>query len=145
MIVSKPKSSALIALVIFIIICLAIGGYALRPIINGVGAWYHYFISSLFLLIGIVLLLRQMLSYKIIKFGDKAVAVSYPMRMKSVEFKLKDLDYWKEVIIKTKNDPFQQMEIKFTDFMLKLSVQENSNYDKIKKYLKKRVGKKEIK
>lgn len=145
MIVSKPKSSALIALFVFIIICLAIGGYALRAILNGVGDWYHYLISVLSILIGAVLLLRQMFSYKIMKFGDKAVAVSYPMRMKSIEFKLKEIDYWKEIIIKTKNAPFKQLEIKFEDFLLKLSIQENSNYDKIKKYLKKRVGKKEVK
>jgi len=145
MIVSKPKTTALTALSIFIIICSAIGGYALNIIINGAGAWYHYFVMAITFSIGFVLLIRQVVSYKVIGIGDKVVKVNYSFRFKSNVFKLKDLVSWKETIIQTRNAPFKQLELKFEAFNLKLSVQENTNYDQIYKYLKKRVGKKEVK
>ena len=143
MIISKPKSSALISLGIFIILCFALGGYALRAILNEAGVWYHYLISSLALSVAFILLLRQVLSYKIIKIGEM-VKVSYPFRWKVMEFKLKDIIQWKQIVIKTKNAPFKQLELKFNGYLLKLSVQENTNYESINKYLKKRAGKKEI-
>ncbi len=143
MIISKPKSSALISLGIFIILSFALGGYALRAILNEVGVWYHYLISSLALSVAFILLLRQVLSYKIINIGEM-VKVKYPFRWKVIEFKLKDIIQWKEIVIKTKNAPFKQLELKFNGYLLKLSVQENTNYESINKYLKKRAGKKEI-
>jgi hypothetical protein len=145
MIVSKPKSSALIALSIFTIICLGMGGYALRAILSGLGAWYHYLIASLTLLIALVLIVRQILSYKIIRLGEGRIKVQYPFRGKVKDFNISELFEWKEIVIKTKNAPYKQMELKFDNFLLKLSVQENTNYDQIKKYLKKRVAKKEEK
>lgn len=145
MIVSKPKSTAIISLGIFIIICFGLGSYALRAILNGVGVWYNYISAILFLTIAIILLLRQMLSYKIIKVGDNMLKVSYLLRWQTKAYNIKDIEHWKEVVIKTKNAPFKQLEIKFNGFLLKLTVQENTNYDQIRKYLKKRVSKKEKK
>lgn len=145
MIISKPKSTALTALGIFIIICLAVGGYAFRAIINTTGEWYHYAIASISLLIGFVLLIRQIFTYKIVLIGEKSIKINYPLRWKSIEFKIKELIEWSETIIETKNSPFKRMELKFDGFLLKLSVQENTNYDRINRLLKKRVAKKEIK
>ncbi len=145
MIVSKPKSSALISLGIFTVLCFAIGGYALRAIINNVGMWYHYLAAILFLSVAAMLVLRQLLTYKIIYVGENKIKVTYPIRFKTKELNNKDIMYWKEEVIKTKNAPFKQLEIKFDGFLLKLSIQENTNYEQIKKYLKKRVSKKEVK
>ena len=144
MIISKPKSTALLALGIFMIICFAMGGYALRAILNGVGIWYHYIITTLTLLIALILLIRQVLSYKVVLIGDKSVKISFPLRGKSISYKFNELIHWKETIIETKNAPFKQMELKFNDYILKMSVQESTNYDVIKNYLKKKALKKEL-
>ena len=145
MIVSKPKTTALTALSIFIIICIAIGGYSLNLILDGAGAWYLYLITTLTFSVGLVLLIRQVVSYKVISLGDGVVKVDYTLRFKSKAFKLKDLIFWKETIIKTKNAPFKQLELSFELVNLKLSIQENTNYEQIYKFLKKRVAKKMIK
>lgn len=145
MIISKPKSRALTALGIFIIICFAVGGYALRAVVNNVGEWYHYVIASISLIIGFVLFIRQLFTYKVILINEKSIKINYALRWKSIEFKLAELIEWKETIIETKNSPFKQLVLKFNKFLLKLSVQENTNYDKIYKFLKKRVAKREIK
>lgn len=145
MIVSKPKTSALTALSIFIIICIGIGAYSLNVILNEAEAWYHYLVTAITFSIGFILLIRQVISYKVISIGDKGVEVNYSFRFSSKVFKLKDLVSWKETIIKTRNAPFKQLDLKFEAFKLNLSVQENTNYDQIYKYLKKRVAKKMIK
>lgn len=143
MIVSKPKSTALISLGIFIIISFASGSYALSAILNKGGFWYHYLIAILFLSIAIVLLLRQLFTYKTISIGAKKIKVNYPFRGSMKELVINDIIWWNETIIKTKNAPFKQLEIKFDKFLLKLSIQENTHYDQIKKYLKKRARGKE--
>ena len=103
MIISKPKSAALIALGIFIVLCFAIGGYAIRSINNGVGVWYHYAVAFITLLIASILLIRQIVSYKVIAIGDKAITINFPLRGKSKKNSLSELIYWKETIIETKN------------------------------------------
>jgi len=144
MIISKPKPTALIALGIFIVICFGVGGYALNDILNQTAGWFAHTVAIIALSLAILLLIRQLLSYKIVHIGD-VVNIQYPFRFQKKTFKLKELISWKETIIKTKNDPFKQLAIVFDNFRLKISVQENTNYDKIYKFLRKRVGKKEIK
>ncbi len=143
MIVSKPKPTALIALGIFIIICFGVGGYALNNVLNNTAGWFGYVISFTMLPLAIILLIRQLLSYKTVQIGD-LVRVAYPFRFHKKEAKLKELASWKQTIIKTKNDPFKQLTLTFKNFTLKLSVQENTNYEQIYKFLKKRASKKEV-
>ncbi len=144
MIVSKPKSTALIALGIFIIICFGVGGYAFNNVLNNSAGWLGYIVAGFFLPLGIILLLRQLVSYKIVHMGD-VIKISYPFRFQQKQQKLKNLVCWKQTIIKTKNDPFKQLELKFDNLVLKLSLQENTNYEQIIKFLKRRVSKKEQK
>ena len=80
----------------------------------------------------------------IVKCCVLRVKISYPLRLKKMEFRLKEMLYWNEKIIKTKNDPFKQIVLKFDRYSLNMSVQENTNYEQIRTYLKKRFAKKEI-
>lgn len=145
MIVSKPKPNALIALGLFIVLNLVAGVYALNTLFNNDGHWYHYAMTAVNLPLGIMLLIRQLITYKVISIGDNRLSVMYPLRGAQQHFNLMELVSWKEEIIKTKNAPFRQLEIQFDNFLLKLTIQENTHYEQILKYLKKRAGKKEIK
>lgn len=144
MIISKPKPTALIALGIFIIICFGVGGYALNNIFNNAAGWFGYTVAIITLSLAVLLLIRQLLSYKIVQIGD-IIRIKYPFRFQNKKHNFKELISWEQTIIKTKNDPFKQITMDFDGFKLKISVQESSNYDKIYKFLKKRVPKKEIK
>ncbi|MCF6359782.1 MAG: hypothetical protein L3J29_03375 [Cyclobacteriaceae bacterium] len=143
MIVSKPKPTALIALGVFILICFGVGGYALNNVLNNIDGWFGYTVAFIMLPLAFILLIRQLLSYKTVQVGD-VLKVSYPFRFHKKEMRFKELISWKQTIIKTKNDPFKQLALTFENFTLKLSVQENTNYERIYKFLKKRAGKKEI-
>jgi hypothetical protein len=144
MIISKPKPTALIALGVFIIICFGTGGYALNNVLSGTAGWFGYTVAIFTLGLGFVLLLRQLLSYKVVKIAE-TIIVNYPFRLQTKTLKLKELNYWKQTIIKTKNDPFKQLELSFDNYSLKLSIQENMNYDQIHKFLRKKASRKEEK
>lgn len=142
MIVSKPKSQALFAIGVFIIICLSLGGYNLKLLLEGSTWFFNWIMTIVFLLIGGILLLRQLFNYKVISLGNEKVQVWYPLRFRTHRGNLKDMDYWEETIIQTKTGIFKQLEIKFPQRSIKMSIQENTNYDEAANYLKKKQPKK---
>ncbi|MCB0495499.1 MAG: hypothetical protein KDC79_05155 [Cyclobacteriaceae bacterium] len=144
MIVSKPKLSALLALGIFSFISISVGAYALSIIMDDRGLWYHYVISGVFLSVGLVLFIRQLLSYKLVSIGDNKLRAAFPFKGIKKEYSLADIVSWKEEVIKTKNASFRQLEVQFDDFLLKLTIQENTQYEQILGYLKKKVSKKQV-
>lgn len=143
MIVSKPKPSALAALGIFILICLSVGLYFLQISVREGGLWYQYLGVFILLSVSFMLFLRQIVGYKIVSIGDNKFIVKYPLIGKRRELKAMQLVSWKEVVVKTKSAPFRQLEIRFSDFLLKLTIQENTSYEQVLNYLKKKLGKKE--
>lgn len=145
MIISKPKPNALIAMGTFVVLMLTLGLYALNSILNGNSAWYQIVAAGITLPLGVLLAIRQLLSYKIVQVGDNKVIARYPFKNSRKEFSIKDMIHWKEEVIKTKNAPFKQIELKFQNDTLKLTIQENTGYEDILKYLRKKATKKEVK
>ena len=142
MIVSKPKSQALFAIGIFVIICFLLGGYNFKLILDGSTWFFNWIMAIVFLLIAFILLLRQLFNYKIISIGNEKVQVWYPLRFRTIRGNLKDMQFWEETIIQTKTGIFKQLEIKFPQRSIKMSVQENTNYFDAVNYLKKKQAKK---
>lgn len=142
MVVSKPKSQALFAIGVFVVICFALGGYNLKLLLEGSTWFFNWAMAIVFLPIGLVLSLRQLLNYKIISLGNQKVQVWYPLRFRTIRGNLKDMDYWEETIIQTKTGVFKQLEIKFPQRSIKLSVQENTAYSEAVNYLKKKQPRK---
>jgi hypothetical protein len=142
MVVSKPKSQALFAISVFVIICFALGGYNLSSIIQGSTWFFNWAMAIVFLPIALILLLRQLFNYKIISLGNEKAQVWYPLRFRTIRGNLKDIEYWEETIIQTKTGIFKQLEIKFPQRSIKMSLQENTNYKEAVNYLKKKQAKK---
>lgn len=139
MIVSKPKFSALFSLGIFILVSLSIGGYNLSLIMQGKGWWLSYILASLFLPLGLLILLRQLWAFKILKFADNKLEVVYPLRFSKKIVSLKNLKYWEETLIKTGTGMFKQIDLVFDQLKVGLSMQENSNYNSVVGYLGKKA------
>ena len=112
MVVSKPKSQALFAIGGFVTICFMLGGYNLKLLIEGSTWFFNWLMAIVFLLIGFILLLRQLFNYKIISIGNEKVQVWYPLRFRTIRGNLRDIDFWEETIIQTKTGIFKQLEIK---------------------------------
>lgn len=147
MIVSKPKRSTIFSLGVVTII--VIGGlfYAVNQL-RGVAspAVWQYIIIAVLMLTASLLLHKLLFNYKVLKIGENKFHVYYPFRFyKSVQ-SLKDLGAWQETIINTNKTEFRQLKIVFlTKGYVKISNQENSDYDKVINYLRKKAPKKQVK
>ena len=142
MIVSKPKSQALFAIGVFIVICFSLGGYNFMFITNGSAGLFNYAMAIVFLLLAHVFMIRQMFNYKIISIGNDKIQVWYPLRFRTIRTSLKDLVHWEETIIQTKTGLFKQLEITFPKKTIKMSLQENTLYKEAVNYFKKKQSNK---
>lgn len=144
MLVSKPKINALLAIGVFAVICLSLSLVNLNIIFQGGSRWYNYLIVLTVLPMALVIIVRQLINYKVISAGKNSIKVVYPFMKKSFTITLKDLVSWEETVIKTKNDHFKELTLLSDRHRLKLSIQENTNYEKIKNYLIKNAGGKKV-
>ncbi len=142
MIVSKPKKQALFAIGMFMLICFSLGGYNLSLILQGSTWWFNYLMAGIFLPVGLVLLLRQLVNYKVISVGNDKIQVWYPLRFRVLRMPLHQLEYWQETIIQTKTGIFKQLELVFPQKTVKMSFQENTRYQEVVNYFKKKLAKK---
>lgn len=144
MIISKPKYSTLFSLVIFLAIAY---GLVIFTLINFMSAEqkavYQYAILILISPIAIGVTIKILYSYKTIKIGRGKLVIHYPFRFKSLDFKLRQIEKWEETIIKAGSNVIKELSITFEDqVQVKLTKQENSAYEEIINYLKKKCPKK---
>lgn len=145
MIVSRPKTNALFAIFVFLMICFSLGIVNLNIVLEGDGQWFNYTIVIITFLIGFSILIKQLIGFKIITVGEGTFKVAKPFLLGGYQFKLKDILSWEETVIKTKNGEFKELTIsQDSGKKLKLTLQENTNYIKVIAYLQKKAGKKRV-
>ena len=136
MIVSRPKSSALFALTVFIIIALSIAYAGMQNVLlSGEWKWYNYIALYFFGPMAFVLAVRMLVNFKVIKIGKDRIELWYPFRLLKKKYTVKDISLWKENTVKTGKSKFRELEIRLGKRKVKLSHQENSAYDQILSYL----------
>ncbi|REE01600.1 hypothetical protein [Marinoscillum furvescens] len=146
MIVSKPKTNTLTALTIFLI--LIFGSFFV--LLDSLLSSESYFIVKLILapvvlVIGLVVLGKLLGAIKIVKLGDNKLQIFYPISRLKVEVKVPDILGYREEVIATKNGEFREVKILYTKKkILKLSNRENTEYDAVVRYLKKKVKVKKV-
>ena len=146
MIVSKPKLNALFAIGLFVLISFSLGFINLNIIIQGGARWYNFLIVFTILPLALIILIRQLAGYKIITIDKDTIKVAHPFLLKGFGFKAKEITGWEETVIKTKNGFFRELSIHTeTNNLLKLTLQENSNYEKVKDFLQKKATGKKMK
>ena len=96
----------------------------------------------IFLPIAAILIIRQIINYKIITIGNDKIQVWYPFRFNTVRVSLGLMEYWQETIIQTKTGIFKQLDIVFHGKTIKMSIQENSSYSDAVNYFKKKYSRK---
>src|SRR5690606_31980051 len=137
MIISKPRGNTLFALSMFLLICFGLLGYTAYNFLNNEQRfWYQYTIILIITPIALVVLWKTILSYKIIRLGKGKMSVKYPFFFKEKVFYMKDLESWKEEIIKTQGTAFRELKMNFKNGAVALSSQENGEYNKIHSYVR---------
>jgi hypothetical protein len=113
-------------------------------IINKTSAWYNYVIAALLLPIGLFVLYKIFIRYKIIRAGNNSIDISYPVLKQVEKYSLQSIVAWRENIIKTgKNSVYKQLEILMDD-KKRISVghKEHTEYVRLVQYLQQKVPKK---
>jgi len=147
MITSRPKRQTVFSLGIFTTVIMVGLVYSWIQLVKlqEVPTW-RYVVVGLLLLTASLLLHKLIFNYKVIKISHDKVHIYYPFRFfKSVQ-DIKDLGAWQETVIDTKKDEYKQLKLVFVNKgFVKISNQENSEYDKVYKYIKRKAPKKEVK
>lgn len=146
MIVSKPRTSTLTSLGLFLLLVFGLAGATIISMKNSeVDYWYHYLFLAVLLSAGIGLLIKMIVSYKIISIGKGKLNVNYPARFNQKSYSINNIKQWQEVRIKTISGLYQQLEILFNNNeKLTVSRQEHTFYDQIMSYLHQKAPKKKI-
>jgi hypothetical protein len=113
-------------------------------IINKTSAWYNYVIAALLLPIGLFVLYKIFIRYKIIRAGNNSIDISYPVLRQVEKYSLQSIVAWRENIIKTgKNSVYKQLEI-LMDNKKRISIghKEHTEYVRLVQYLQQKVPKK---
>ena len=147
MIISRPKIQTVFSLTVFTTVILVSLFYFSIPLLkfSDVPAW-RYFVAGILLLTASLLLHKLIFDYKIIKISHDRVHIYYPFRFFKTVQDIKALGAWQQTIINTKKSEFRQLKLVFVNKgYVKISNQENSEYDKIYQYIKRKAPKKEVK
>jgi len=140
MIYSKPKRSTLFPLMAFMLLTLLVVYWALGPVLQGQAvAWYSWLVGGLVALVFLTVAIKTITDFKHIQVGQGSIKVRYPLILRNKAFETEQLAYWSEAIIKTKSGVYKQLELHFeAKKRLSISLQQNTEYDKIKNYLDKK-------
>ncbi len=144
MLVSKPNLKTLSSLMTFLLLNFGImlyvyfdsGSLAAMPI-------YKIILVGLLAIVGILIIIKMVGAYKVVTVDKQKIHVKYPLKFTQLKTNLKALDYWQESIIKTNRSLFKEIKMHFnTNKTIKITYQENTNYDKLRAYLQKHAAKK---
>lgn len=144
MIISKPKPNTLFSLGVFLAVIYSLLLFIVNSAVeSNLFRWYHIAGIGVLGPIALGVSLKTLFGYKIIKIGDNKVSVYFPLRFSTKVYSLKTLVHWGEITIKTAAAPYHQVELLFENGKkVKIGKQENSNYDKVLNYFKKKHAKK---
>ncbi len=146
MIESKPKRNTIFALFMSTIMTGGGSFYFMSDILGGETETWRFIVLAILLLSTSVLLYKLIFNYKVIKISHDIIHVYYPFRFFRSSQPVKDLGAWQETIIETKSGIFKELKLVFDKKgFVKITNQENSDYDKVYKYIKKKAAKKEVK
>ncbi len=144
MVVSKPQLKTLISFSLFLAITAVVFAMNVVSIMNDTAAWYNYVIATALLPIGLFVLFKIFIRFKIIRAGNNSIDISYPVLMQTEKYPLQSIVAWRENIIKTgKNSVYKQLEI-LMDNKKRISIghKEHTEYARLVQYLQQKIPKK---
>ena len=107
-------------------------------------AWYNYLVVIALLPIGLFVLYRIFIRYKILQLGNNQIQIDYPVLRQSKKYVINQIVAWRENKVKTgKNSEYKELQILFSDKnKLTVSHKEHTEYARIVQYLMQKAEKK---
>jgi len=143
MIVSKPRLNTIFALSIFLV--LVFGSFFL--LLDSLLSNESYFIVKLILtpitlVIALLVLGKLLGAIKIVKAGNNKLDIFFPISRSRIDLPLEQIKGWREDVVKTKQGEFRETKIVYgKKKVIKLSNKENTEYEKLLKYLNQKAKK----
>jgi hypothetical protein len=145
LIVSRPQTSTVVSFTLFLIITIVVTTMNLVVVINGqLAAWYNYVVIIVLIPIGMFVLYRIFIRYKILRLGDNKIQIEYPVLRQLKKYSLEQIVAWRENKVKTgKTSEYKELQILFSD-KVKLSIghKEHTEYYRMIQYLSQKANKK---
>lgn len=147
MIVSKPKSSTLFSLCVFLILAYGLSLYLIINIIqNPEPPVWMAIILGIAAGAALAVTYKTITGYKTVYIGKNRVDVSYAFNLIKKRYYLKELIDWQETTIKTVSGVFKELSLHFNERKsVKITTQEHDNYGKVKAFLQKNYQRKQKK
>jgi len=145
-IVSRPSSQTLISFTLFLLITCIVLTLNVVTIIQDRYAWYNLAIIGILVPIGVFVLYRIFIRYKVIRAGNNRLEITYPVFRKTHGFHLRQITSWRESIVKTgKKAVYKELEI-VCDNRLRITIgqKEHTEYDKLVHYLQRKIPGKKV-
>ena len=147
MIVSRPQRKTIFSLGLFTGVIFVGLVISTRAMLSGgeIPTW-RYIVTGLLLLTASFLIHKLIFNYKVLKISHDKFHIYYPFRFyKSVQ-DVKDLGAWQQTVVNTNKTEFKELKLVFVNKgYVKITNQENSDYEKVYKYVKRKAPKKEVK
>lgn len=145
MIVSKPKFNTLFALGVFLILPFGSFFFLMNSLISNPQDYFYIklILTPLVLVIGLLVFGKFLGSLKNIRFGNKSIEIKYLLSRTTKNIPLDAVLGWKEEAVKTKSGAFKETKILYgKKRVLKLSNKENTEYERVVKFLTQKLKKK---
>lgn len=138
---SKPKTSSLVSVSFFVIVTWTVAGWLIIELIQNPSTYFliKLVLAPILLVIGIIIAMKSLTSSLTLTFGDNKISYQHLLGSEK-RYKLSDIQVWKEDVVKRKNSDYRRLSILLNNGKkLQLSNHENTNYDQVIQYLKKKV------
>lgn len=139
MIISKPKIGTLFSVGLFIALAFGLFSYGLMQIQTATDRIWWYVMVYTSGPIGLLVLLKILFTFKTIKVSKEKFEIRYPFKFQKYTFTGKEINHWSNTTIKTYGGLYEELTIALSSGKkLSLSKQENTAYDKVLNYMKKK-------
>jgi ABC-type transport system involved in multi-copper enzyme maturation permease subunit len=144
MIIAKPKTNTFFALGMFLLLVYAASIYLLYDLLSSqTFSLWLVILLSLLLVISLIVTFKFVNSYQTIVLEKNRVEVRLIFGLSRYRLYFKDLQNWKEEQVKTSGQLFKQLEADFNGRRkLRISNQENDQYEKVVAHFRRYHGKK---
>jgi len=146
MIVSKPRINTVFALSIFLILVFGSFFLLLDSLLNSESFFIvKLILTPITLVIALLVLGKLLAAVKIIKAGNIRLKIFFPISRSRIDLPLNDIKGWREDVVKTKQGQFRETKILYgKKKVIKLSNKENTEYDRLVKYLSQKAKKQKV-
>lgn len=144
-IISRPQTSTVTSFVFFLVITIVVSVMNIMVVVQAPHAeWYNYAIIIVLIPLGLLVLYKIFIRYKVLRLGNNQIQISYPVLRQTKYYPLEQITAWVENSVKTgKNSVYKELQIRFADgAKLDIGHKEHTEYARMVQYLQQKVPKK---